>query len=290
MKLHRKKQPVTPGKETVPVLSRWSGASAAARGKRRYEAVTPMALPAAPGAQLRSRLPHWRLDRRFLPWIAALLLALAAWLVFTTPVLRLQRVEVQGAATLTAEEIQTAAGVFGQPVWLLRPRQIEADLLAAFPRLQTATVTRSWWPVSLQVQVQERMPVMRIRQNGQEYLVDAEGVLFLPRQDGDALPVVTAFAPLVDEETEALSAQLVAAALQLAPAAPAGAHLLYDARYGLGWQAPDGARVFFGPAPQQVELQLRLYRALLAELQRREMHPALIDLGDLHAPYFKMGY
>ncbi len=292
MNRKQRKQRNTAPRGPVHVVTRWEGRRPMGhtRKLRRYEATIPMALPAAPGARWRRHLPAVQLGQREKMGLLMLFLALVFGLVYYLPAFRLNTIELQGAERLPAAEVVATLGVQGRPIWMVQPARLEQALLQAFPELRAVQVTRSFWPAGLHVQLTEREPVAAVRQDGRFFLVDADGVLFLPRQTVDDLPVLTAFSPLVTTQQTALSPDLVAAVQRLGLAAPADARLIYDGQYGLGWQAASGERVFFGQQPQQLEVQLRLYAALQAALQERGVQPTLIDLGNLHAPYFRTGY
>ncbi|GAB3303589.1 hypothetical protein GCM10027451_08680 [Geodermatophilus aquaeductus] len=109
--------------------------------------------------------------------VAVAVVALAWWAVWASPLLAVHQVRVDGATTLTAEQVRSAAGVpEGTP--LLR---VDVDAAAArvarLPQVADVSVTRGW-PRSVVVTVVERRPVAVVEQAGTRSLVDASGVLF----------------------------------------------------------------------------------------------------------------
>jgi cell division septal protein FtsQ len=109
--------------------------------------------------------------------VAVAVVALASWAVWASPLLAVHQVRVDGATTLTAEQVRSAAGVpEGTP--LLR---VDVDAAAArvarLPQVADVSVTRGW-PRSVVVTVVERRPVAVVEQAGTRSLVDASGVLF----------------------------------------------------------------------------------------------------------------
>ncbi|MGY1830267.1 cell division protein FtsQ/DivIB [Geodermatophilus sp. SYSU D01180] len=133
---------------------------------------------ARPARRRRRDSPADRRRRRIVgAAVAVVLVAAAGWAVWASPLLAVQHVRVDGATTLTAEQVRTAAGVAeGTP--LLR---VDVDAAAArvarLPQVADVTVTRGW-PRSVVVTVVERRPVAVVEQAGTRSLVDRDGVLF----------------------------------------------------------------------------------------------------------------
>jgi cell division protein FtsQ len=104
-------------------------------------------------------------------------LGVAAWVVWGSPLLAVSSVRVDGAGSLTADQVRSAAGVAeGTP--LLR---VDVDAAAArvarLPQVASVQVTRGW-PQTVVITVEERVPVAVVEQAGTRSLVDAGGVLF----------------------------------------------------------------------------------------------------------------
>ncbi|HEX2072876.1 MAG TPA: FtsQ-type POTRA domain-containing protein [Geodermatophilus sp.] len=109
--------------------------------------------------------------------LAGTLLIMAAWVLWVSPLLAVQTVRVDGAGSLTADEVREAAGVpEGTP--LLRVDVDAAETrVARLPQVSSVEVTRGW-PRSVVITVVERVPVAVVEEAGTRTLVDAEGVLF----------------------------------------------------------------------------------------------------------------
>ena len=133
---------------------------------------------ARPARRRRRDSPRDRRRRRLLAAAAALVvMALAGWALWASPLLSVRTVRVDGATTLTADQVRTAAGVAeGTP--LLR---VDVDAAAArvarLPQVASVQVARGW-PGSVVVTVVERRPVAVVEEAGTRSLVDAGGVLF----------------------------------------------------------------------------------------------------------------
>jgi cell division protein FtsQ len=139
--------------------------------RRPPAAVTPLARRRRP-TRPRSR------RRRALRLAAALLLLTAAvWFLWAGPVLAVGAVQVDGAGTLAADEVRTAAGIeVGTPLLRVDVEDAEARV-ARLPQISAVEVTRGW-PRSVVITVVERVPVAVVGEAGRRSLVDADGVLF----------------------------------------------------------------------------------------------------------------
>jgi cell division protein FtsQ len=109
--------------------------------------------------------------------LGVVVLALAVWLVWAGPLLAVRNVQVDGVATLPAEQVREAAGIAdGTPLLQVDVDAAEARV-AALPQVASVEVTRGW-PQSMVITIVERVPVAIVGEPGQRTLVDAEGVLF----------------------------------------------------------------------------------------------------------------
>ncbi|MGY1813205.1 cell division protein FtsQ/DivIB [Blastococcus sp. SYSU D00820] len=117
--------------------------------------------------------------RRLLVRLAVAVTALVAgaWLVWGSPVLGVHEVRVDGASSLTAEEVRAAAGIADGTPLLRVDVDAAAARVARLPQVASVEVTRGW-PRSVVVTVVERVPVAVVERAGTRSLVDADGVLF----------------------------------------------------------------------------------------------------------------
>lgn len=137
--------------------------------------------------------------RAAVPWlvVAAVLalVALAGWVTYGTSVLGVRQVRVEGAAVLTAAQVQQAAAVrAGTPL-------ARADLsgirerVARLAPVERVTVSRDW-PHTVVVAVTERTAVAVVPQDKKFLLVDRAGVLFTTvAERPSGLPAIEAGSP-----------------------------------------------------------------------------------------------
>jgi cell division protein FtsQ len=140
--------------------------------------------PAA--AQRRSRL-RLRLRGRLLLLVLFLSLALggfAAWVLYGSNWVLVERVSVSGNRVLTKEQIRAAADVpVGVPLLSVDRAAAERRLTDRLPRVAQADVVRAW-PHGIGLKVTERKPELAMKEDGKFVEVDAEGVRFavVPKQ------------------------------------------------------------------------------------------------------------
>jgi len=138
------------------------------------------ALPPVPRLDTRARAARrGRLLRSvLLTVVTAGPLLVVAWLLLSSPLLRLERVEVSGASRLSAEEVVAAADAgLGTPLARVDTAAVRRRVAALAP-VGEVEITRSW-PRTLRVVVQERQPVAAVDAgDGQWRLVDATGISF----------------------------------------------------------------------------------------------------------------
>jgi hypothetical protein len=251
-----------------------------------------------PGVRLHApTLPRLQVGWRLLSFFIALLLGAAIYLLWTLPIFLVVDAQVTGNSRLSAAEINAVLSVAGQSVFMLRPEDLATRLRLNYPELASAEV----WvglPNQLYVRVSERQPVILWQQGEGFTWIDSTGVAFRPRGDAVAglIPVTgltapPAGVPSMDDPLSPppyMSVDLVSAIQTLAPNAPAGTPVTYDAHNGLGWTDSRGWRVFFGSKAKDMALKMRVYQALVDSVTARGLYPVFINVARVDAPYYRM--
>ncbi|GGM86706.1 cell division protein FtsQ/DivIB [Dactylosporangium sucinum] len=149
------------------------------------------------------------------PWLVALavaaLLGAAAVVVLATPVFGVERIEVTGAATLSAGAVRQAAAVpGGTPLARVDLRAVERRVRQLKPvRTVAASVD---FPHTLRLRVEERSAVAAVVKVGGFVLIDAEGVGYLPVESPPAgLPLVRLAEPEPGDPTTRAALTVLAA-------------------------------------------------------------------------------
>ena len=76
--------------------------------------------------------------------------------------------------------------------------------------------------------------------------------------------------------------------LSLVDYLPEGNTLNYDPQYGLGWRDPQGWLIYFGKDISNIDMKLAEYETIIAELQAKNLRPALISIEYLYAPFYRL--
>jgi len=241
-------------------------------------------------------LPHIQVGWRLLSFVLTLLLGAAIYLIWTLPTFRVTEPQVTGNSRISSAEISAVLGLTGQPIFTLMPGNLATRLRLNYPELASAEL-KVGFPNQVYVHVSERQPVILWQQGEGFTWIDATGVAFRPRGDvAGLIPVVGLDTPpagvpaLKDllSPPPYMSVDLVSAIQTLAPNAPAGVPIMYDAHNGLGWTDSRGWRVFFGSKASDMALKIRVYQALVDSLSARGLAPVFISVVRVDAPYYRM--
>lgn len=203
--------------------------------------------------------------------------------------------EVSGNMLIDAAEIGSRSGVLGEPIFKAVPSQVEENLRMAFPELKDVKV-KVGFPNQIIVEVIERVPVITWYQQETVYWIDSEGIAFIPRGEAPGLVEVTSSGSPKDVivnpdlpfyQQKFINPEVVQAVINLAPSVPEGMLLVYDPKYGIGWQDPRGWTVQIGQNTQELSMKLTVYQALVDSLVSQGIQPSLISMEYLDAPFYK---
>jgi cell division septal protein FtsQ len=285
----------------VPVTTRaTSNRQDAVQPKRRTNRSTRrrflIEMPVARNAFRSVSIPRPRFGWRFLSFILVLVFGIGLYLAFNLPALRVTEAQVLGNQLISVAEVNGVAGVAGQPIFLVKPSDLETRLRLNFPEIVSVNVDVSL-PNIVTVNVTERQPLIRWEQGGGYTWVSADGVAFKPRGEmGGLIPVFALSTPpvegtaVVDHLNPApfISTEMVETLKGLSAHVPAGVPILYESGMGFGWNDPRGWRVYFGTKASDVELKVRVYESMVNSLTQRGIRPALINVMYPTAPYYRM--
>ncbi len=231
-------------------------------------------------------------------WVSAgltLLLALLIYTMATANTFKVAAVELIGNQRLTADDVNTRLGLTGQPIFNAVPSQIEKNLRISFSDLAGVSV-QIGFPNHIRVSVVERTPILAWYQDGKTTWIDTSGIAFTPRGDVPGLVQIassgTPPTPATDPQKSMydqsfIAPAMVQAILTLYPQVPGGAPMVYDPKYGMGWQDPRGWSVYFGQNTQDIVMKKQIYQAILDTFSREGIQPTLISVAYLDAPFYK---
>lgn len=281
-----------------PVTRRARGTDTAPRrrstrqnARRRFQ----VALPIASDNVRTLSFPRPRFGTRTVSFLSVAVLGIAIYLAYNLPFFRVSQAQIVGNQMLSTQEVNAVMGVVNQPIFSLKPRDLETRLRLNFPELVAANVTVAL-PNVVSVNLVERHPVIRWEQGSSYTWIAEDGVAFRPRGEiaelvsvvADAAPVVNLSASDPLNPTPYISTEMVESVKGLAGHVPPGAVIIYDPKFGFGWNDPRGWRVYFGSSASDVELKMRVYESMVNSLTQRGIHPAMINVTYPTAPYYRM--
>lgn len=239
-----------------------------------------------------------RLDLSSTRWASGLMTALLAALLFlmwNSSMFTVAAAQVEGNQRIGANEISAVLGIVGGPVFKAVPARIEANLRTAYPDLAEVHV-QVRLPNRVIVEIVERTPLIAWWQNNVATWIDANGVAFMPRGEVPGLVQVTANGAPSEVQNDPqtpkyeqrfINPDMVQVITGLAPYVPTGTPMIYDPKYGIGWQDPLGWIVYFGQNMQAIPAKLTVYQSLADHLISQGIQPTLVSMEYLDAPFYK---
>ncbi len=302
----RRRKQSDAGRGNPPVMVRGNRVDNAAkrpkkkkkRVKRRYDVALP-----TPGVEVRlPALPTVQFGWRLLSFLLVLLLGAALYYVFNSPTYRVHNVQIDGLARFSTETISRSMLVHNEQIFSVEPEKLEDRIVDTFPGIVFASV-RIGFPARVEVEIEEREPILIWEQGTTTQWVDAQGISFPQRGEADNLVRVVATAsppaPIVLEEEstdEGINAlqvlmfpETVESILSLSEHVPDGSPIVFNNPHGFGWHDPRGWVVYFGvqTASEEMEMKLAMYDAAVKRLKGEGIKPAMISVEYLHAPYYR---
>ena len=263
----------------------------AQNARRRFQVALPI-----PSDDVRTlSIPRPRVGSRAFSFIFVAIFGTALYLAYSLPYFRVAQAQITGNQMLSTQEVTSAMGIANQPIFTLKPAELETRLLLNFPELVSADVNVAL-PNVVSVNLVERHPVIRWEQGGSYTWIAEDGVAFRPRGEmAELISVVAEGAPALSlsasdplNPTPFISTDMVRALKGLGGHIPPGLVIIYNPTYGFGWNDPRGWRVYFGTSADDVELKMRVYEAMVNSLTQRGIRPAMINVTYPTAPYYRI--
>jgi cell division protein FtsQ len=265
--------------------------------RRRYDISVSTSTP---GTEIRlPSLPSLRIGWRIVSGLISAAVIALIYFFLTSPEFQIQSVIIQGNNRLSTQEIISVINLVGGSIFEADPILMKQDLHTAFPELHEISV-KIGFPAEVLVALRERDPVLAWKKGDQVSWIDSEGVEFPPRgQIGSLIKVESSVPPPAprtnDMESDgapftqgSMSPEMVTAITTIKSQSPKGMPIIYDPQYGLGWKDPKGWEVYFGLDVFDIQMKLRVYQAIKAELKAQGINPSLISVEHIHAPYYRL--
>lgn len=256
------------------------------RPRRRYD----IAIDRSNGVEARvPGVPAVRMGTRWLSLALSVLVLGVMGKTSASASFRVGTTEVHGNSLLTSAQVRSIAHVEGESAFFVDPEEVEKRLLE-FPEVLTAQV-RLRWPDGMQIEIEERTPMVAWEDAGRVWWLSSDGVAFIPRDRAPGLVRVQSNERVLDIERDSLlpvvQPRLLRSAAALQAQLPDGEHLIYDPTYGLGYLDPQGWEVYFG-RDGDMQQKVRVYEAIKTHLQERVIPAAFVSVERVSAPYYSM--
>ncbi len=250
-----------------------------------------------PGAEIRlPSLPQVQVGWRLLSALLSLSLLALVYLLWTAPLFLVRTATIQGLQRISAKEVLIELDLQDQPIFTIDPDEIRQTISTQFPEFRSVEV-KLQFPNKVNIQVDERKPLLVWKQGERTLLVDAEGFAFPVRGEGNQLPklvVEAQDAPFLSDseipnqlQEPILPVDLVSGILSISAMIPDGAVMFYDSERGLGWRDPRGWAVYVG-ALKDIGLKMKIYELMVKKLKKQDIKPAIISIEYVHAPYYRL--
>lgn len=252
---------------------------------------------AVPGAEMRlPSIPALRVGWRALSGLLVVLIAVVLVFVWQSPGYRVAGTQLSGLQHLNARDLNTVLAVAGKPIFAVDAGWIESFLTESFPEVESVRVTVTL-PNLVSISVRERQPVLAWQRDGVVVWVTADGLAYNPRGAPEPPISVRVEGPpprlpnwrdAPNGSVRLLTPETTLAFQRLQAVAPPEARLIYHPQYGLGWEDPQGWRVYFGLQVEDLDTKIEVYQSLVTYLQQNRLQPVMINLTQIHAPYYRL--
>jgi cell division septal protein FtsQ len=260
--------------------------------RRRYDVSLNM-----PGVEMRlPAIPQIAFGWRLVSFVLVAALVTLIYHLWNSPSYRVEAAEISGLQRLSMADVNAVLDVNDQPIFTVDPEALEEKLALAFPEFSSVAVDVVF-PSDVFVELEERQPLIAWHQDGRTELVDANGVSFPVREQNPVLPALVVEAhgapdvvAAADDEIvnqQFMPVEMVSAIVSMSGQAPKGTPLMYDPQRGLGWRDSQGWEVYFGDT-NNMDVKLKVYRAIADKLSRDGVQPALISVEHIHLPYYRL--
>jgi hypothetical protein len=219
--------------------------------------------------------------------VLAIVFALALQQLLNSPLLRVDRVEVEGQRLLAREEILQAAGVAQQSIFSVDKRRVAESLLALGVVRQVDVTTILPGTVVLRVVEKEPRYVWRTAASG--YLIDEEGVVLAETQGTASFPGLREIDGEPRRRGDKVDLRLLQAVSQLGVLWPVDLGKDYVCEYtSNGLAAINGGwRAEFGDG-SDLEAKVLALAAIAAHVEETGGALSVVDLRNVERPYFTL--
>jgi len=257
------------------------------RARPRRKVVLPVSR--ADGAEVQlPALPVVRHGRRFIALVLMAGVFLLGFYLLTNPRYMAGMPVVTGETILTDVQVSSIASVRGKCIFLVDPEAVEAQL-ESYPEVASARV-RLKWPAEVEIEIEEREPVISWTDDGRVWWISDDGIAFLGRETSQTLPHLVSsesYLQITDDPLEpVVNPAIVRAVQNLTIAMPEVQEFTFNPEHGLGFTDPHGWQAYFGMGGDLTQ-KMVVYQAVVSRLLENEYVPELVSVEQITAPYYR---
>ena len=227
--------------------------------------------------------------RRVLSGVAALGAIVALIALYLSPAVRVDGIEVVGAAQVDPAKVRELAALDSDSMLHLNTSGAE-EQIRLLPLVNDVRIERHW-PQTVRIIVSERQPWGYWQVADTRYVIDSEGVVLADVPPAEGAPVIKDSNPvrlLPGDRVDLDAVQLTRTLIERVPAALALniVSFEYSVAQGLALVTDAGYRVVIGDS-QNVDYKLAAWKAMEDQLGRESMPGHVLDLRFRDRPSFQ---
>ena len=197
------------------------------------------------------------------------------------------QISVDGMTMLTAAQVRSLVGVEGKSIFFLDP-EIIVNLLEEAAEVKSAEI-RMGWPNRIDVQIQERLPIVEWNDAGRIWWLSNDGVAYVKHGEKNGLIQINSqeTSLQVDENalTPVVNPTLMRTVASLSKHLPEVQSWDFDLDHGLGFTDGNGWQVYFGTSGD-MPMKVRIYRSIAEKLAADNVQITMVSVEDQSAPYY----
>ncbi|MFN8482855.1 MAG: FtsQ-type POTRA domain-containing protein [Anaerolineae bacterium] len=258
-------------------------------GRQRSLRIETRPIPLPRWQRLGVKMPKLRLRELTPARVASLIFAVAllSLLVFAleNDAFYIYGADVQGNRLVSAQDIYGRSALDGRNIFFANARQAEA-LIADVPFVKSARVTVGL-PAQVQIEVEEREPVLVWQVGGNRYGVADDGTVVPPDSIAPGAPVVQAEGQPLKYGVK-LNAELVIVAQHVRDLIPDAKALVYSQDRGIGVMTAQDWPVYFGMKDDAIAARVSVLNGLTQQFKQQKIQPEFVDLSLASRPYYRL--
>ena len=263
------------------------------------------------GAELRiPSLPIFKPGWKILSGFLLIFLISTLFLTMNSGVFNVNELNIEGLQRISAADISKVLDIKDKPIFLVDPGKVMDTLVQEFPELTDIQINVEF-PSLVHISLTERVPVLEWNYGNLKIWIDQEGVIIPPRGEGSGvLTVISDSGPPrlpLDEEMNddseemqnsglintanfngPVNKELINQLLLLKTYLPENTSISYSQTDGYGWHdTQNDWNIYLGYKLENLDQKFIVYHKIVDMINTENLDVSVINVGNLHNPYFK---